>query len=241
MKRVTDDIVWIPGQDEFIPDAHMYVLGNLTSDDITLVDAGLMRKSSYKLKVIETLGIKPKQIKRLILTHTHLDHIGCLPEIKRQIPEMEIWVHKIEGEELEMGDERTVYGMHLFKTMAQAQFSLKDGVFKMEVHKKLEEGDRIKTGETLWEVLHLPGHSKGSIGLYDQTGRILISGDTLYSDYAIGRFDLHGADPNELRSTLKRLAEMAIDVLLPAHNYIMEAVPQDYAKKVYEQWKDYLR
>jgi len=241
MKRITDEIIWIPGQDEFIPDAHMYVLGNLMSDDITLVDAGLMRKSSYKLKVIETLGIRPNQIKRLILTHTHLDHIGCLPEIKRQIPEMEIWVHRIEGEELERGDERTVYGMQLFKTMAQAQFSLKDGLFKMEVHTKLEEGDRIKTGENIWEVLHLPGHSKGSIGLYDPKERILISGDTLYSDYAIGRFDLHGADPKELASSLERLSNMAIDVLLPGHNDIMEAVPRDYAKKVYEQWKDYLR
>lgn len=241
MKRITEEIVWIPGEDEFIPDAHMYVLGNHERDDITLIDAGLMRKSEYKLKVLDALGIGLDQIKRIILTHSHLDHIGCLPELKRKIPHMEVWLHTAEASELEAGDERTVYGMNLFKTMAQAQFGLRDGLFKMEVHKKLKEGDQLLLDGSLWEVLHLPGHSKGSIGLYNRQQRILISGDTIYSDYAIGRFDLYGADPAELKRSLERIAGLELDVLLPAHNNVMEVVPRGYAQKVYEQWKNYLR
>jgi glyoxylase-like metal-dependent hydrolase (beta-lactamase superfamily II) len=241
MKRITEEIIWIPGQDEFIPDSHMYVLGDIEGEDITLIDAGLMRKSSYKLKVIEGLGIALSQIRRIILTHTHLDHIGCLPELKRKIPDMEVWVHEQEAIALENGDERTVYGMNLFKTMAQAQFGLKDGLFKIEVQRKLKEGDRLNLGRSVWEVMHLPGHSKGSIGLYEPTSRILISGDTIYSDFAIGRFDLFGADAGELRNSLSRLQGLEIDVLLPGHNDIMEAVPRDYVKKVYEQWQGYLR
>lgn len=241
MKRITDELFWIPGQDEFIPDAHMYVIGKTDSSDITLVDAGLIRKSQYKLKVLEGFGIGLGQVKRLILTHTHLDHIGCLPEIKRKIPHMEVWVHRTEAEELEAGDERSVYGMELFKTMAQAQFGLKKGFFGIEVQRKLQDGDQLILGSSVWEVLHLPGHSKGSIGLYERTSRILIAGDTVYSDYAIGRFDLYGADPRELSLSLKRLSELEIDVLLPGHNNIMEAVPPRYVEKVHEQWKSYLR
>ncbi len=241
MKRITEGIVWIPGQDQFIPDAHMYVLGDPKGDDITLIDAGLMRKSDYKLKVLEALDIEVSQVKRLILTHSHLDHIGCLPELKRKIPHMEVWLHTLEAEELEVGNEMTVYGMNLFKTMVQAQFGLKDGVFKMGVDKRLNEGDQLLLDGILWEVLHLPGHSKGSIGLYNRSSRIFISGDTIYSDYAIGRFDLYGADPKELRDSLERIVGLEIDVLLPGHNNIMEAVPDGYARKVYEQWKNYLR
>ncbi|MEM2115299.1 MAG: MBL fold metallo-hydrolase, partial [Candidatus Caldarchaeum sp.] len=83
-------------------------MGNHERDDITLIDAGLMRKSEYKLKVLDALGIGLDQIKRIILTHSHLDHIGCLPELKRKIPHMEVWLHTAEASELEAGDERTV-------------------------------------------------------------------------------------------------------------------------------------
>ena len=55
--------------------------------------------------------MEPSSIKRIILTHTHLDHIGCFSEILKEIPDAELWVHTLEAEPLEQGDERTVYGM----------------------------------------------------------------------------------------------------------------------------------
>ncbi len=240
MKRILDDLLWIKGEDEFIPDSHMYVIGDIKGDDITLVDAGLIGKGSYKMGILERLGVKAHQIRRIIMTHCHLDHIGCLPELKRMIPQMEVWVHELEAVELEAGDERTVYGMELFKTMAQAQFRLKDGIFKIEVHRKLKDGDLLSLGSSNWSVLHLPGHSKGSIGLYEEGSKVLVSGDTLYSDYAIGRFDLYGADSGQLKASLRRLAPMEIHVLLPAHNRPMEVVPQGYVQDVLRQWEAYL-
>jgi hydroxyacylglutathione hydrolase len=78
MPKITEEVFYIPGQDAFMPDSHAYVLGKPTSEDLSLVDAGLLGKGSYKIQSIQKAGIELSSIKRIIMTHTHLDHIGCL-------------------------------------------------------------------------------------------------------------------------------------------------------------------
>jgi len=223
--KVADGVYFIEGQDEFIPDSHIYLIGDASDSGITLVDAGLMGKGNYKLSAIEAAGIDPASIKRVIMTHTHLDHIGCLPEILEAIPGAELWVHEEEGNPLEQGDERIVYGMEMFRSMCQSQYGIPDGRFKFKVHRVLADGDVLELGGSSWQVLHIPGHSPGSIALYDAARKILIPGDTVYADYAIGRFDLHGASGGQLRESLARLAELDVDILLPGHNRILTEVP----------------
>lgn len=86
MPRITEDVYYIPGQDDFMPDAHAYVLGKPSSQNLSLIDTGLIRKGSYKVQSIKKAGIELSSIKRIIMTHTHLDHIGCLTEILKQMP-----------------------------------------------------------------------------------------------------------------------------------------------------------
>jgi len=238
--KVAEGIYFIAGQDEFIPDSHVYVVGEPGSDDITLIDAGLMGKAGYKLERLESLGFEPKKIKRIIMTHCHLDHIGCLPELMEELDSPELWVHESEAQALERGDERVVYGMEMFKGMCQAQYGLRDGVFSFEVQRKLKDGEELVLSGATWKVLHIPGHSPGSIALYDVRRKILIPGDTLYADYAIGRFDLFGASGPQLKDSLMRLASLEIEVLLPGHNRILKSVPRGYANQVASQWAPYL-
>ena len=240
MPRVTEGVYFIPGQDEFIPDSHVYVIGKPSSRDLSLVDAGLMGKGGYKVQSILDMGIDLSDIKRIIMTHTHLDHIGCLGEIQKQIPEAELWVHPDEAAALEEGDERTVYGMDMFRGMCQMQYGLKDGVFTFQVDRRPVEGETLEIGDMVWEVLHIPGHSAGSIALYDPANRVLIPGDTVYADFAIGRFDLHGADGRALKASLLRLAELDVDILLPGHNRIVQDVRPDYILDTAKQWGPYL-
>lgn len=206
--RVSDAVLWIPGQDEFIPDSHVYVIGKPHSGDLTLVDAGLMGKGNYKLNALEREGVELKDIKRIVLTHTHLDHIGCLPEIRRALPWAELWVHEEEGRPLAEGDERAVYGMEMFRAMCQEQYGIAPGAFQVTPERMLEGGEVLGVGGTYWEVLHIPGHSPGSIALYDPEQCVLVAGDVLYADYAIGRFDLHGASGPELLRSLQRLQKI---------------------------------
>ena len=235
-----EGVYFIPGQDELIPDAHAYVIGNPSSQDLSLIDVGLIGKSGYKVQSIQKMGIDLKTIKRVIMTHTHFDHIGCLSEIQKQIPWAELWVHVLEAQPLEQGDERTVYGMEMFREMCQMQYGLKPDAFKFQVNRKLHGDEKLDIGGMIWKVIHIPGHSIGGIGLYHQPQRILIPGDVVYADYAIGRFDLHGANASDLKKSLTRLAELEVDVLLPGHNQIVEKLPTGYILKTAKQWEPYL-
>ncbi|MDQ1336184.1 MAG: fold hydrolase [Thermodesulfobacteriota bacterium] len=241
MKQITEAIYFIPGQDDMIPDSHVYLVGRPDSKDMTLVDAGLMGKGTYKVESIRKTGVQLADIKRVIMTHTHLDHIGCLGEILRAIPDAELWVHKAEADLLEQGDERAVYGMDMFQSMCQAQYGIRPGAFMFQVHRRLEGGETLDLGGTAWEVFHIPGHSAGSIGLYNRQDKILIPGDTVYADYAIGRFDLYGASGAQLRDSLMRLANLEVNFLLPGHNRMMEAVPPGYILETAKQWEPYLK
>jgi glyoxylase-like metal-dependent hydrolase (beta-lactamase superfamily II) len=240
MTQVTEGIYFIEGRDDMIPDSHIYIIGKPETNDLTMVDTGLVGKADYKLNAVEQLGLQLSDIKRVIMTHTHLDHLSCFPEIKDSIPDIELWVHTLEAGPLETGDERAVYGMDVFKGMCQAQYNLTDGFFHFNVDRKLNNAELLELGGMLWEVLHIPGHSSGSIALYSKEMKALIPGDVVYADYAIGRFDLHGADPAQHMDSLNRLAELEVDILLPGHNRIMTSVPEGYIRATAEQWESYL-
>ena len=240
MTKVAEGVYFIEGRDDMIPDSHVYVIGKPGSGDLSMIDAGLAGKGEYKLDAVKGLGIDINEIKRVIMTHTHMDHISCLPEIKEEIPGLELWVHTAEAEPLEKGDERTVYGMDMFRNMCQSQYGLKDGMFKFNVDRKLNDNDVLEIGDMTWEILHIPGHSAGAIALYESCQKILIPGDVIYADYSIGRFDLHGADPSQHRNSLYRLAGLEVDMLLPGHNRIMTEVPEGYIRDTAEQWGGYL-
>jgi glyoxylase-like metal-dependent hydrolase (beta-lactamase superfamily II) len=240
MAQVTEGVYFIPGQDDFIPDSHVYVLGDPSSHDLSLIDVGLSGKGAYKIQSLQEAGVHLEDIKRIILTHTHFDHIGCLTEIRKQVPQAELWVHTLEADSLEQGDERTVYGMEMFRGMCQMQYGLKSGAFTYQVHRKLQGGESLAIGGMDWEVFHIPGHSMGGIALYHRPKRILIPGDVIYADYAIGRYDLHGASAPDLKKSLMRLGELEVEILLPGHNQIVKNLPKGYIQKTARQWESYL-
>jgi len=241
MPKITEEVFYIPGQDAFMPDAHAYVLGKPSSQNLSLIDAGLIGNGNYKIQSIQQAGIELPAIKRIIMTHTHLDHIGCLAEIQKQLPWAELWVHQLEADLLEQGDERGVYGKDMLRVVCQLQFRLKPGAFKFQVNRKLQGGETVDLGDTAWVVIDMRGHSMGSIGLYHRFLKILIPGDVVYSDHAIGRFDLYGANASELKKSLMKLAELEVGILLPGHNKIVEGLPKGYILKTARQWEPYLK
>jgi glyoxylase-like metal-dependent hydrolase (beta-lactamase superfamily II) len=222
MTQISEGVYFIKGQDEMIPDSHVYVVGKLDTQDLSLIDAGLMGKGNYKIQSIQNSGIDLKAITRIIMTWA------------------ELWVHDIEAGPLEEGDERTVYGMEMFQNMCMMQYNIKPGAFTFLADKRLQGEENLDIGGMTWEVLHIPGHSPGSIGLYNQSEKILIPGDVVYADYAIGRFDLHGANGLELKDSLLQLADLEVDILLPGHNRIVKELPPGYIAETARQWAPYL-
>jgi glyoxylase-like metal-dependent hydrolase (beta-lactamase superfamily II) len=240
VEKIIEGIYFIPGQDEMIPDSHVYILGDSHSHDLSMVDVGLLGKGEWKLNQIEGAGIEPTDIKRIIFTHTHFDHIGCIKEIIRGLPDVEIWVHQIEGDYLERGDERIVHGNEMFAGLMRSQYGIRDGFYQFSIHRKLSEGEVLEIGGLRWEVLHIPGHSAGGIGLYNSENKVVIPGDTVYADYNIGRFDLYGAEGNQLRRSLERLAQLDAEVLLPGHNRILREGAGESIRGTLDRWSSYL-
>jgi hydroxyacylglutathione hydrolase len=236
IENVIEGIQWIPGRDKFLPDSHVYVIGKPDANDYTLVDCGLMEMGSYKLEELERGGIKLDQVKRIIMTHTHLDHVGCLPELLKAIPHAEVWVHKDEAEYLERGDDRIVFGNKMFESMIRSQYSIPKDFFKTKVHKKLEGGEQFCLGGIEFKILHLPGHSAGSIGLFNEEYKWFMSGDTIYADGAIGRYDLASADAGALKRSLEIIEGLGVDILLPCHNRIVRKGAAPMVRNTVRQW-----
>ena len=80
----------------------------------------------------------------------------------------------------------------------------------------VEEGDLIDIGNRAFEVLHLPGHSPGSIGLYEERSGTLFSGDAIYDGPLLDT--LPGCDIESYVSTMERLQELNVSVVHAGHD-----------------------
>ena len=130
---------------------------------------------------IESKGLK---VIHLINTHLHLDHAFGNSFVE------ETWNVKTEAH---AGDAFWLKGM-----VGQCRmFGLELRNPAPDISKELQEGDTIELGSETFEVLHVPGHSPGSIVLYDAKSHILFAGDVLFEG-SIGRTDLQGGNYAQL-------------------------------------------
>jgi glyoxylase-like metal-dependent hydrolase (beta-lactamase superfamily II) len=88
-------------------------------------------------------------------------------------------------------------------------------VLPPHVTRNLEEGDQIDLGDRCFTVLHLPGHSPGSIGLYDEHNGILFSGDVVYDGPLID--DIVGCNIENYLQTMHRLCTLDVRIVHPGH------------------------
>lgn len=147
-----------------------------------IVDPGCYEEhEKTQLKTaIEQEGL---QLKAIINTHGHVDHVLGNAFVSKafQVP---LWIHKEDASMLENA----------------AQMGVAFG-FAMEVspvpEAYLGHGDTLTLGEDRVKILHVPGHSKGSIVLYVPEAGFVVSGDVLFQA-SIGRTDLPGGNQHDL-------------------------------------------
>jgi len=165
--------------------------------------------------ILKFLSEKEITVSLIVLTHGHLDHTAALPALmekwKDKLPD--IAVHSLDARYLGAAGEET--NKLLFDAIKAPSFFANFWKDLPEPTILLAEGDLIPgTGYT---VLHTPGHSAGSICLYDRESPILISGDTLFRD-GVGRADGPDADPAALQSSLARLSRLPPETIVyPGH------------------------
>jgi hydroxyacylglutathione hydrolase len=139
--------------------------------EITLIDTGVASSEILIFECIRQKGRRPEEISRIILTHSHPDHIGSARSIQK-VTGCSVGAHRDEVSWIEDVDlqacERPVPGFH----------TLVGG--SVHVDMVLGDGDLIDAGDdNVLEILSCPGHSPGSISIHSRKDHALFSGDTI--------------------------------------------------------------
>ena len=165
-----------------------YVVYDPIDKDAAIIDPGMSRKEEFDAieKFIKREGLK---VTHLINTHLHIDHAIA-----------DNWVKEKYGVPVEAHAEDASLGERM-KQQA-LMFGLRASDVAVEIDKPLKEGDVVKIGRGELKVLHVPGHSPGSICLYDKADDFVIVGDTLFQG-SIGRSDLPGGNHRQLVDAIK--------------------------------------
>ena len=168
-----------------------YLLEDEKAHVAAVIDPG--DEAGRILQVIKDDGV---DVKYILLTHGHYDHTTAVPELHQALPQAEIYIHKADANGA---------GSRLFPLAGQ----IPDLKF-------YDEGNALTLGELTIQVLHTPGHSKGSVTL--KVGDVLFCGDTLFAG-SCGRTDLAGGSYEEIMASLKKLGELPGDYhVCPGHD-----------------------
>ncbi len=161
-------------------------------------------------------------------THAHRDHVGGLAEFDQRA------IHAAEADAIaadgttsvrteDYGDAVEPYrragyrfGPWLVDAAPRAGFDpTAIEVASAPATQILREGDVVDLGDRAFEILHLPGHSPGSIGLWEAATGVLFSGDALYDGPLLDRLD--GSDTDAYVRTIERLRDLPVTVVHGGH------------------------
>ncbi len=220
IRKVDADIthLWEPYVDPVLRCNIWHVRGR---DRDMLVDTGMGVASLYD--ATRHLIDKPVDA---VATHCHSDHIGSHYEFENRVvhaKEAEImaapnpctldakhWQVEMEGTGYDIGSRMLT--KHPCSSYCEADFEIRAAAPTRIV----EEGDVIDLGNRQFEIMHLPGHSPGSMGLWEERTGTLFSGDAIYDGPLLDKFD--DCDIELYIETMRRLRDLPVTVVHGGHD-----------------------
>ncbi len=202
--EILSDVHWIEGVT-----ANTYLI---LGDQTTLIDTGTPGKQENILNYLQNvLKGKPEDIKTIVLTHHHMDHTGSLYELKK-ITNAEVAAYKddvdiISGEKPSSDPIYMRFVSRLMATFTSYKF------IKPDIG--LQENDMVDN----YRVIHTPGHTPGSIALYNSDNGVIFVGDTLtYDGNKVGGLPSFLINDREaLKKSVKKISDFNPRIMLSGH------------------------
>jgi len=177
-------------------------------DGVLLVDTGMPGNAPRILAALTRLGRRPSDVRHIVLTHWHLDHMGSAAELRR-LTGAQVAIHELDAPVL-AGGERPAKGRRMMGILLR--------VFRVA---PLVADVTLRSGDAIGglEVIHVPGHTAGSIALRRADG-VVLSGDALLGDRH-GRLQQPdrglSLDPDQAYASAAMLRSLEPRLLLPGH------------------------
>jgi glyoxylase-like metal-dependent hydrolase (beta-lactamase superfamily II) len=166
-----------------------FIVGDMGNNNYLLIDgneAVLIDCTGDIPELESVLKENGSELKYILLTHAHYDHIGGVKNLKSKTG-AKVCLHK--------DDKVILDGTNEFMKMVRLP-----EIDVPEVDEYLEDGDKIKFGSVELNVIHLPGHTPGGVGY--QVENMIFSGDTIFLN-SVGRTDLPGGNFEALQNSIK--------------------------------------
>lgn len=200
-------------------DANIYLV---IAEKVILIDTGTGFYISDTMRKIRK--ITDKKIEKIILTHKHYDHTGGAYKIKEETG-AEIFIKEEDSFPLLTGESISTGAKAFGGELKPLKLSLLN--------------EFIEIGEEKLNVIHTPGHSQGSICLYEEQSKTLFSGDTIFADGGIGRWDLVGGNYDALVNSIKNLAKLNVVNLYPGHGRFILGNGKEHILRSLESIEEY--
>lgn len=172
------------------PGTNAYLVFDEDTREAIVVDA----PPEFSQALQETVRESGVEVKQLILTHGHWDHLVDLAELSAVLG-APIVAHRDQTPQLERpGEGRTTLKIEPIKP-----------------DEWVTQGDTITVGQARFEVIEFPGHAPGQFGLYEANEKVLFAGDALFKG-APARTDLPGSDASQITTATQRLLDLPDDV-----------------------------
>lgn len=184
-----------------------------------------------------------------LATHIHFDHVGCLHEFDHRLihsSEANRMVDYQEFSFLTMIPELEDYQTHgdtkdfddyLINAKPTEDFEIDQyKIASTSITRMLDEGDVIDLGDRHFEILHLPGHSPGSIGLWEDASGTFFSGDALYDGTLLD--DLPDSNIPDYLNTMKRIRELPVNVVHGGHEPSFDRNRMIELATAYIDWRE---
>ena len=168
-----------------------------------MIDSGVPRSTeTVVLPALKALGFAPTDLAVCVNTHNHHDHAGSNIQL-RQATGCDIWIHTDDAEGLKKG---STFG--------------EERIESHEANRLLSEGETLRLAGRDYEVVHIPGHSPGSIGLYHRAGKLLFCGDALQAQGTLTQGIAGAGDREAYLRSLDKVERLEIEHLMAAHPYL---------------------